>query len=421
MKALWILNSPIGTAAEILGYGAASSGTWIAATERSLKDSIKDLRIDYAVMGYQNRTITDELRSCTVYELNLKRLRGKRMEKDAVQKWTDVLDQEKPDLIHIWGTEFSFPLDVMDVCGNIPVAVSIQGIMASLAKYCRSDISFSELIKGQGILVLPAYLRAKLEEKKMLRQVDIEKKIICRADVIMLEGELAQAFCNSVTCDGEYCYLPLAINEIFSERKWEYDRCEKNSIFTIAPSTHMKGTHVLLKALRIVKKEFPDVKLRIPGSLEKGKLPVITEPPYFRYLRRLVAELDLFKNVEFCGKLSSEQMADYMCRSNLFVMPSRAENLSTTVREALHIGCPCISSLVGVIHETAVHNENLMVYRYEEYEVLAYEIIEMLKDPNRAQELSRNGKSMVQRKYPIGQPLDDCVKWYLKNGGRSNQ
>ena len=416
MKALWIINSPIGTAAEILGYGAAASGTWIAATEGNLKNSIPGLRIDYAVLGYQDRTVTDVNRACTVYELKLKPLRGKRLGKDAVQKWSEVLEQEKPDLIHVWGTEFTFPLDVMEACGNIPVAVSMQGVMASLAKYCKYDISFAELMKGHSIVALPAYIREMLGVKKILSQVEFEKEIIRRANVIMLEGEFAQAYCNAVDSDTEQCYLPLTVNKVFSERTWDYSACEKNSIFTIAPSTHMKGIHILLKALALVKKVYPDIKLRIPGGFDKGRMAIITEPPYFRYLRRLISDLDLSENVELCGKLSSEQMANYMCRSNLFIMPSRAENQSMTIREALLVGCPCISSMVGMVHEIAVHNENLMLYRYEEHEVLAYEIIELLNDPNRACVLANNGKIMAREKFQIGQRLDACVNWYLKNG-----
>lgn len=414
MKVLWIMNSPIGTAAEVLGYGAAASGTWIAAAERSLKSSINDLRIDYAVMGYKDRTVVDELRACTVYEVNLKRLRGKRLGQGACQKWAEILKKEKPDLIHIWGTEFSFPLDVMDASGDIPVAVTIQGIVASLAKYVRCDVPFGELIKNQGLIVLPAYFRAKLRENEMIHQVELEKEIIRRANVVMTDGELSLAFCKSVAPDVQCCNFPLALNKVFAEKNWAYETCEKNSIFTIAHSSPMKGTHILLKALPIVKKKYPDIKLRIPGDLASGKRAVITEPPYFRYLRRLIKELNLNSNVEFTGKLSSEQMAEYLCSSNVFVMPSKAENLSTTLREAMHVGCPCISSMVGTVHELAIHNQNMLVYRYEEYEVLAYEIIRLLDDCEQAKKLGRNGKNTIREKYPISQSLDDCVRWYLE-------
>ena len=412
MKTLWVLNSPIGTAAQVLGYSHAASGTWIAAAETKLKRLIPDLRIDYVVMGYSDRSVTNDDLGCTVYEISVKQCRGRRAPTMDKCKWKQAIKSASPNLIHIWGTEFTNMLDVMDVSGDIPVAVTIQGVITSLAKYCKSDVPYKELMKGHSIIALPAYLRAKAKEREMIKQVSFEKEMLRRADAVLLDNGWSEAYCKINASKTEFVDFPLAINPVFETVKWDYDECTKNSIFTIAPSSSMKGAHVLLKAIAIVKENYPDVKLRIPGSIAGGRLAKIKEPPYFRYLRRLIKDLNLENNVEFCGKLTSEQMADELRMANVFVMPSKAENISTSLREAMWVGCPCVVSLVGAVHELVIHGENAMCYRYEEYEVMAHEIMKLLSDPVEAQRMAENGHKTIKEKYPMEQSLIHCAEWY---------
>ncbi len=412
MKALWILNSPLGTAAQVLGYSYAASGTWIATAEQQLKTILPELRVDYAVLGSQNRVVTDDIRGCTVYELAMKQLRGKRGPKAYIAQWKKLLEDNAPDLIHIWGTEFTFPLDVMDACGKTPVAIAIQGVVTSLAKFCTSDVPYGELMKGHRLTAIPAWFRARKREKAMIRQVTIEKQILQRADAILLDNDWSGAYCGTGTSKAELIDFPLAINPVFEQTCWNQESYEKNSLFTIAPSTAMKGMHMLIKALALVKQQIPNVKLYIPGSLPTGRLAALTLPPYIRYLKRLIRDLKVENNVVFCGKLTSEQMAQQLSRANVFVMPSRAENISTSLREAMWVGTPSVTAMVGSLHEIAHHNENALCYRYEEYELLAHYILKVMNDDDLAVQLGNNGRNMIKKRYPMNQPLDQCASWY---------
>lgn len=411
MKVLWILNSPIGTAASVLGYPGAASGTWIRATEEKLKAKMPELRIDYAVLGYRDRTVVSEDGTCTVYEVAVPQCRGKRRPASDIAKWKAVIDADKPDRIHIWGTEFTNGLDVMDACGDIPVAVTIQGVIASIAKYVRSDIPFKELMRGHALVALPAYIRARQRERNMINQVPFEGEMIRRAQVVCTDNDWCKAFCRFYSHNVSIKHLPLCIGKVFYKKQWDAAAMEEGKIFTTAPSTPMKGAHQVIRALSVVVKQFPKAKLFIPGDLNPGRRALITEPPYFRYLRRLIRDLGLENNVVFCGKLSPEQMAEHMATANVFVMPSRAENQSATLRETMHVGCPCVSSMVGCVHEFAVHNENSLLYRYEEYEVLAAQIIRLLSDKFFAAEMGRKGQETIMRAYPA-EEFTEIIRWY---------
>ena len=88
----------------------------------------------------------------------------------------------------------------------------------------------------------------------------------------------------------------------------------------------------------------------------------------------MIKELDLEDNVKFTGRLSTEQMADTMEKCHLFVNPSCMEVHALSLRESMIVGLPCISAQCGSVVEFLQHKVSGLLYRYEEYESLAYYI-----------------------------------------------
>ena len=81
-------------------------------------------------------------------------------------------------------------------------------------------------------------------------------------------------------------------------------------------------------------------------------------------------------------------MAKKMSESNCFVMCSAIENHSSTLKEAMTVGVPCVASYVGGVPEYAVNDENCLLYRFEDYEVLAQHIIHLFESRDLCRRLS---------------------------------
>ena len=191
----------------------------------------------------------------------------------------------------------------------------------------------------------------------------------------------------------------LPIRQIFFQKNWKLDDAKKHSLFCLAGRTAYKGIHQVIEAMALLKKEFPDILLRIPGSIASRKPTWLFEPTYITYLKKLVQKYGLENNVEFLGALSSEQMAEYMAKSHVFVMPSVIENESATLREAMTLGMPVVSAFVGDIYETIVHKKNGLLYRYEEYELLAYHIKTLFSDSDFAVYLGEQASAFMRKEY----------------------
>jgi len=149
-----------------------------------------------------------------------------------------------------------------------------------------------------------------------------------------------------------------------------------------------KNVDVLLKAVAILKKEFPNVKCGIIG-----------DGPEANRLRGLSNELDLDDNVKFFGFLQNdEDVYSYMKSSKLFVLPSTREGFSVVTLEANACGLPVIT--VRHRHNAAVelvrdgYNGFIVNLSPEEIaKVVAY----LLQDEDELRKLGRNAIEFVKR------------------------
>lgn len=98
----------------------------------------------------------------------------------------------------------------------------------------------------------------------------------------------------------------------------------------------------------------------------------------------------MWDNVNYVGRITADEMAIKMSTTNCFVMCSAIENHSSTLKEAMTVGAPCIASFAGGVSEYAVNGENCLLYRFEDYEVLAQNICRLFEDRELRAELSAN-------------------------------
>jgi glycosyltransferase involved in cell wall biosynthesis len=125
-------------------------------------------------------------------------------------------------------------------------------------------------------------------------------------------------------------------------------------------------------------------------------------------------------NINYLGLLNSEEMAEYMSKSNVFVMPSSIENHSSTLIEAMIVGVPCISSYVGGISEFMTHNMNGLIYRFEEFEILASHICKVFEDQSFACKFALNGKMQMRNSRNSNNIKDEFIDIYISLLAQNN-
>lgn len=410
MKVLWIAYAALGKAAELLEKKQTQSGTWIDASVNALTQ-LHEIELTVACISSNSDRVIDP-NTGVVYKgiAEVQKKSGTKPSLSEIDVWKSVISLEKPDIIMIWGTEYANGLAVIEAAEKIPVLIFIQGVLGKIVRYPIGCLSMHEVLHTTGPINAVKFLHFKKHLRVQQKQCAIEAEMIKKCSGIITDNDWAISYYRTILPELRNYFFPLPINPFFING--ERTPSEELSLFTIDGGNPAKGVYHLVKALAIVKKRYPHVKLYIPGRIPTGNPKILKESPYYAYLKKLIDKYDLGANVIFLGQLTSLQMREQLAKCSAFVMPSAIENHSSSLREAMYMGVPSISSLVGCVPEFTIDGKNALTYRYEEEEILASHIIKLLNDVQYAESLGSYGRKSVNEMFPQNDLGERMLKIY---------
>lgn len=383
MRSLWVVNKCCGAMHEHIYNKKSTGGLWLDVALNEAKQSEQDriIVVNVEKIGSLRKfqdgnttyyTIPGEPNANYDYKAV-----------DAKKHWAQIIVDEKPDNIVLWGTEFPYGLAAMNAAPEVPAYVYIQGILDSIAKYYTAGLTKAELRSARTVRDLIKGDSVKQTQKAFARHAAYEKEIIERSKHAIIENQWSLAYLKKIypAVIEHIQYLPIA--EVFSQYRWNVKSYKPHTIMCPAADYPIKGLHMLLKAINIVKQRYPDVQLIIPGhKLNTGTTlrTRIRQNGYDRLISDMIVQLNLQSNVYYTGRLTAVEMAEHMAVVNCFAVCSAIENHSGTLKEAMMVGAPCVASYVGGIPEYAENDKNALLYRYEDYEMLAKHIMRLFED-----------------------------------------
>jgi phosphatidylinositol alpha-1,6-mannosyltransferase len=167
----------------------------------------------------------------------------------------------------------------------------------------------------------------------------------------------------------------------------------KKNILTVGRLVERKGHDVVIKALPLVLKKFPNVKYIIVG-----------EGPMERGLKDLVESMVLNQSVEFCGEVKNIETFYQNC--DVFVMPSRfienkgdVEGFGLVFLEANFFEKPVIAGRSGGISDAVIDGVTGLLVNPEDSTEIANAIIKLLENHELAQKLGEQGRRRVLEEF----------------------
>ena len=392
MKILWIVNTPIDILGEKL-YGKRANGVWMDAL---LCDYRKHGGFELAVataakikntLRYQNDGVTFYAVPDNI-PLNYD---GEKQSNLAA--WKSLISAEKPDIVQVWGTEFahgSCTLKAADAL-KIPSVIYMQGYLGSIAENylagmtpveIKKSVTVRDIIKRDSILD---------QQKRYLKATKREAEEFALSGRIICENDWCEESVRKVTPDIKVYRCPLSISEVFEHKCWSLSGCERHSIICNASGYPLKGLHMLLRAVTILKDKYPDIKLYVPGTkmvCDNSFTGILRKRGYTKYIESLIKALGIENNIVWLGPLPQEKLAEQYARAHVFVLCSAIENHASSLKEAMIVGTPCVASAVGGVPEYLKHGENGFLYRFDEYKTAAEYVEKIFEDDTLAQKLS---------------------------------
>jgi len=403
MKVLWVVNIPFGRLCELAEIKEENvSGSWLnAALDKYIDNSDIDL------------TVITVGRVASIKEINVKNITYCLLpggwpheydykNKSNLKNWLYIKEKYSPDIIHVWGTEFTHGYLAVKSMPDVPSVIYMQGLLKAISKYYLAGLTQKELKRSISLRDIYGREWITKKQKDLYKRSFVEAELIRLSKNIIVENDWCASYCTDIAYDCILHHCELNIRSEYFAKSWNKENMAPLTIMSNSSGYPIKGLHVLIRALKNVINEYPSTILKIPGEstpyFGKNWINKIKENGYSKYIRKLITELDLADNVVFMGRLTSEEMADQMSISNVVVIPSCIENHSSTLIEAMIVGAPCIASYVGGIPEYMKHGDNGLLYRYEEYEMLSVHIKTIFSNVEYAGFLSANARSYMREK-----------------------
>ena len=271
------------------------------------------------------------------------------------------LDAFRPDVIHIWGTEYPHTLAMLRACRDRGLlnkaVVSIQGLCSVYeAHYAEGlpaglidSFTFRDLVRMDNI---------RQQQRKFALRGENETEALRLARHVIGRTPWDFECTKAINPERVYHFCNETLRDPFYTGQWRFESCRKHRIFASSCVYPVKGFHYLLEAMAIVAKDYPDVTLAVPGKsfLNLTGKDRLREDGYHRYLARMARGLGLADKLEFLGTCSAEEMKAAFLEANVFALPSTIENSPNSMGEAMLLGVPCVAADVGGV-STLLENE----------------------------------------------------------------
>jgi len=166
----------------------------------------------------------------------------------------------------------------------------------------------------------------------------------------------------------------------------EIKRIPFRLITTASADVPLKGLDYSLKALEILKKEFPEIHLVVIGAPKKNG-----------HTERLIKKLKIKEIITFKSNLTKKEIAEEYSKSSISIVSSLYEGFGYPVIEAMSCGTPLIATNISSIPELVGGYATLIDPK--NYEAIAGSIRKILSDYESFQKIAVRGREHIVKTF----------------------
>ncbi|MCK4842954.1 MAG: glycosyltransferase [Methylococcales bacterium] len=260
----------------------------------------------------------------------LKKVYFKLVDNWGVRNKKDVLayiDKLKPDVIHAHfgtnGVKIYRLLQMLNL--NIPLVISFHGTDTTM------------------------YPLQYKKYKKIVQSISNDERVVFSFPSEFLKLEFQKNFV--LKNNTNQIVLPNSYNKNFNAENKKYFQNNKAlKLISIGRLISVKGFQYLIHAVKILKKDLPNIELKIVGSGSE-----------MYSLQLLIEQLSLNNEIKLIGVVKHNEISSLLCESDIYIQPSivdkktnQTESFGVAVVEAITSGLPVIVTDVGGLPGTVL-------------------------------------------------------------------
>jgi glycosyltransferase involved in cell wall biosynthesis len=414
IKVLWFTNTP---SLYDQGKHHYNGGGWIESLEEILREQSKiELAIAFFHPSDNKKVTRDKVVYYPIKRENgrknpirsiLNNWRGTIEEPEHYKAFLKIIDDFKPDVIHVFGTEG--PFAYIQNFTNIPVVVHLQGLINPYLNtyfpvgYSKLDFVLSRYYFLKNLIgTSPVF-----NEKRFKAQAKRERKIFEKLKYVFGRTEWDHQIAKLFNPNIKYFHIDEVLRPVFYKRSSEVRKNDSNKFIilsTLSPTIY-KGIDVVLRtAYQLSTLSNIEFEWRIIGLDESSYL--------LKFFERKEILQHRIVNIKLMGKMDPNQIVDEMLKADVFVHPSYIDNSPNSVCEAQLLGLPVIACKVGGLAGLLTHNESgILVPSNGVYEIVHY-LLKFHNDPIFKAKIGQNAKETAQKRHFRKKITEDLIFTY---------
>jgi len=383
MRVLWFTNTP-SKASEEFNYKSFGGG-WISSLETLLTGTKKyELGICFFYYGCNFRSISkDNVRYYgTPFQSGnvFRRIKSRHLtilDDEDPKHFDEIIEDFKPDIIHVFGTESGFGKILMNRSEKI--LFNIQGLIGPITDvyfppgiskfkaFLRSDIS--SVIRGLTFMNKYKYFKKKAKREKLI--LNNFKYFIGRT-------EWDRNYVKLVNPGIKYFHCEEMLRQEFFKDIWAQPSIlntgDEIIIASIISSHPFKGLDLIYDAMNLLQEY--KISWKIIGLDEDDLLNKIAK-------KRQKKNSEKHK-IEFFGQIRANELVKQLITCHFYVHPSYMDNSSNSICEAMLLGMPVLASFVGGTKSLIQNWETGFLFNpYDKFD-LAGLLIDLVNDYEKA-------------------------------------
>jgi glycosyltransferase involved in cell wall biosynthesis len=328
----------------------------------------------------------------------------------------DIVNEWKPDLIHIHGTESCFGLLSARGLVKCPVVISLQGLLGPYSEWRNffGNSKLLDIIRMHRWLDIPTLRGKWIEFLKIRKAAKREREIITGNQFFLGRTTWDRAVIEAINPAVHYYHGGELLRGAFWRSLWDIKHAKKQRIMFINAGHPRKGAEIVFEAIKLLQPNYPDIHIAIAGAISRRS-------GYGRHIRRQIAKLG--NAATELGPLDAEQITEEMMKSHVFVSPSFIENSSNAVCEAQLMGMPVIASYTGGLPSLIKDGVTGLFFPVGDAPILAARVRQVLENDQLAVQLGSQAREVAVKRHDDSKIVQDILSVYedvMRHAGAQN-
>ena len=418
IKVLWFTNTP---SLYNRGNNEYNGGGWIESLERLVRDNIE---IDLAISFFYPQEKNKSRKNNSTYYPIYRNTNNKNIVKKLFNNWNlisynkksfqkkilSVLNDFKPDVIQVFGTEG--PFSIVQELTRIPVMIHLQGIINPyLDAFYPPNISFWDIIFSKDFLLQNITGSSPIFAYNLFKkQTNKEKVFLSLAKFISGRTHWDKMITKVMNPKAQYFHINEVLRPVFYEKNISLKKKKKSVVYRITSVLSpqlLKGIDLVFSSAKRFL-DFYDIDFvwQIIGIKSDSK--------YVKFYEKINGINHKEIKISFLGVLNENELVNILVNSDVFVHPSYIDNSPNSLCEAQIIGIPTIACNVGGVSSLINHSKTGFLIPSNGVFELCYYLSSLHENKDLSEDISMQAKKVALERHNKEKIITKLINKYKK-------